>query len=71
MGSIIGGAFAPLIAAALITKGNGIFWVSTYLTIMGVIALLAICILKDRTGISLEPTDEAENAQKKSPFIWK
>jgi MFS family permease len=71
IGSIIGGAFAPLIAAALITKGNGIFLVSTYLTIMAVIAFIAICVLKDRTGISLEPTDEAENAQKQSPFIWK
>ncbi len=71
LGSIIGGAFAPLIAAALITKANGIFLVSTYLTVMAVIAFIAICVLKDRTGITLEPTDEAENAQKKSPFVWK
>ncbi len=71
IGSIIGGAFAPLIAAALITKANGIFLVSTYLTVMAVIAFIAICVLKDRTGITLEPTDEAENAQKKSPFVWK
>lgn len=71
IGSIIGGAFAPLIAAALITKTDGIFLVSTYLTVMAVIAFLAICVLKDRTGISLEPTDEAEKAQKQSPFVWK
>jgi hypothetical protein len=36
---------------------------------MSVIAFLAICIFKDRTGIALEP--DAEETQKKSPFIWK
>ncbi|MFW1945242.1 MFS transporter [Acinetobacter guillouiae] len=69
IGSIIGGAFAPLIAAALIGKVNGIYLVSAYLTVMSVIAFLAICIFKDRTGIALEP--DAEETQKKSPFIWK
>ena len=69
IGSIIGGAFAPLIAAALITKSNGIFLVNTYLTIMSIIAFIAICLFKDRTGISLKPDDEA--LQKVSLFIGK
>ncbi len=69
IGSIIGGAFAPLIAAALIGKENGIYLVSAYLTIMSVIAFLAVCVFKDRTGIPLEPS--AEEEQKQSPFIWK
>lgn len=69
IGSIIGGAFAPLIAAALIGKENGIYLVSAYLTIMSVIAFLAVCVFKDRTGIPLEPA--AEEEQKQSPFIWK
>ena len=69
IGSIIGGAFAPLIAAALITKSNGIYSVTAYLTIMSVIAFLAICVFKDRTGISLE--SDAEDQQKQSPFLWK
>ncbi|MFW1958297.1 MFS transporter, partial [Acinetobacter guillouiae] len=59
----------PLIAAALIGKVNGIYLVSAYLTVMSGIAFLAICIFKDRTGIALEP--DAEETQKKSPFIWK
>ena len=69
IGSIIGGAFAPLIAAALIGKENGIYLVSAYLTIMSVIAFLAVCVFRDRTGIPLEPA--AEEEQKQSPFIWK
>lgn len=69
IGSIIGGAFAPLIAATLISKDHGILFVSAYLTVMSIIAFLAICVFKDRTAISLAPDAEAE--QKQSPFIWK
>ena len=68
IGSILGGAFAPLIAATLITKSNGVLLVSAYLTIVSLIALISICMFKDRTAISLDPSDEEE--QKKSPFIW-
>lgn len=68
IGSILGGAFAPLIAATLITKPNGVLLVSAYLTIVSLIALISICMFKDRTAISLDPSDEEE--QKKSPFIW-
>lgn len=68
IGSIMGGAFAPLIAATLITKTNGIILVSAYLTFMSILALIAICVLRDRTGISLAPANE--EIQKKSPFIW-
>lgn len=69
IGSIIGGAFAPLIAAALITKPNGILLVTLYLTAMAVLAFFAICVFRDRKDISLEPS--AEDIQKQSPFIWK
>jgi len=69
LGSIIGGAFAPLIAAWLISTSGDIISVSIYLTAMAIFALTAICLMKDRTGIALGL--EAEEQQKKSPFIWK
>lgn len=69
LGSIIGGAFAPLIAAWLISTSGDIVSVSIYLTAMAVFALTAICLMKDRTGIALGL--EAEEQQKQSPFVWK
>lgn len=68
IGTIMGGAFAPLIAAALIIKPNGIFWVSSYLCLMATLAFLAICVFKDRTGIRLETDNEEQ--QKAAPFVW-
>ncbi|TCM62699.1 sugar phosphate permease [Acinetobacter calcoaceticus] len=69
IGSIMGGAFAPLIAAYLTGHQGGIVGVTFYLTAMAIIALIAICLLKDRTGVDLSP--KAESDQPESFFIWK
>ncbi|EJO34695.1 MFS transporter [Acinetobacter radioresistens] len=68
LGSIIGGAFAPLIAAWLISVSNSTTLVTVYLMMMASFALIAICLLKDRTGMPLGADHEAE--QNQSPFIW-
>ena len=68
IGSIIGGAFAPLIAAWLISISGSTTLVTVYLVIVALFALLAICLLKDRTGMPLGPDHEVE--QNQSPFIW-
>ncbi len=68
IGSIIGGAFAPLIAAWLISISGSTTLVTIYLVIVASFALLAICLLRDRTGIPLGPDHEDE--QNKAPFIW-
>jgi len=68
IGSIIGGAFAPLIAAWLIGVTGTTTSVTIYLMIVASLALTAILLLKDRTGIPLGIEHEEE--QNKSPFIW-
>lgn len=69
IGSIMGGAFAPLIAAWLIGISGSTTLVTIYLMSLASLALLAICLLKDRTGMPLE--SRYEEQQNQSPFIWK
>lgn len=69
VGSIIGGAFAPLIAAWLIGLTGSTSAVTVYLVIMACIAFTSITLLKDRTRIPLGLEHEKE--QNQSPFIWK
>ena len=69
VGSILGGAFAPLIAAWLIGVTGGTTAVTIYLVSMALIAFTSIALLKDRTRIPLGLDHEAE--QNASPFIWK
>ena len=69
IGSIFGGAFAPLLSAWLISQYGTTTPVTIYLCMMASFALIAICLLKDRTGISLDLNHEIE--QNRSPFIWK
>ncbi|PVZ83462.1 MFS transporter [Serratia sp. S1B] len=69
LGSIMGGAFAPLIAAWLVGISGSTTLVTVYLISIASLALIAICLLKDRTGMPLEASHEAE--QNQSPFIWK
>ena len=59
LGSILGGAFAPMIATWLQTETGSTLSVSIYLALFTVIALLAVTALKDRTGQSLA-VDTAE-----------
>lgn len=62
IGSILGGAFAPTIAAALVTATGTTFAVSAYLVGATVVGLIAVLLLKDRTGIPLGPDHEEEQS---------
>lgn len=66
IGAIIGGAFAPMIAAWLIAATGSTESVVVYLAFMTGLGLLATLLLKDRTGIPLGPDHEAE--QNESPI---
>jgi MFS family permease len=62
IGSILGGAFAPTIAAALVQGTGGTAAVTGYLVTATLVGLVAVLLLKDRTGIALGPDNEAEQA---------
>jgi MFS family permease len=63
IGAILGGAFAPTIATALVQATGSTTSVAIYLAIVTVIALIATLLLRDRTGLSLGPDHEEEQAQ--------
>lgn len=56
IGAIAGGAFAPMIAAALVEKTGSTGSVTVYLTIMSLLGLGAVLLTRDRSGIPLGPT---------------
>ncbi|MBS1673284.1 MAG: MHS family MFS transporter [Actinobacteria bacterium] len=66
IGAILGGAFAPTIAQALVQATGSTMAVTWYLAGMTVIGLIATLLLRDRSGIPLGPEAEAEQA--KSPI---
>jgi MFS family permease len=66
IGSIIGGAFAPTIAAALVQATGSTASVTGYLVAMTLVGLVATLLLRDRSGIPLGP--EGEDEQNKSPI---
>ncbi|WP_396668712.1 MFS transporter [Microbacterium sp. R86528] len=66
LGAILGGAFAPTIATALVQATGSTDSVTWYLAGMTCIGLAATLLLRDRSGISLGPDHEAE--QTKSPI---
>jgi len=57
-GAILGGAFAPTIATALVQATGSTTSVAIYLAVVTVIALIATLLLPDRTGIPLGPHHE-------------
>lgn len=67
IGSILGGAFAPTIAKALVSSTGTTTSVALYLAGMTVIGLVATLLLRDRSGIPLGPAHEEE--QSVSPII--
>ena len=67
IGSILGGAFAPTIAKALVSSTGTTTSVAVYLGIVAVLSLTATLLLRDRTGIPLGPDHEDE--QSVSPII--
>lgn len=66
IGAILGGAFAPTIAAALVKETHTTFSVSIYLGIMALLGLLGSLMLRDRSGIPLD--SEHEELQAESPI---
>lgn len=66
IGAILGGAFAPTIAQAIVQSTGSTSGVTWYLTGMVLIGLVATLLLKDRSRIPLGPDHEAE--QEKSPI---
>ncbi|WP_336710877.1 MFS transporter [Arthrobacter sp. USHLN218] len=60
LGAILGGAFAPTIAAALVQATGGSTAVSVYLFIMTAVSIAAVLILRDRPGIDLSINNQAE-----------
>ncbi|WP_099332750.1 MFS transporter [Actinomyces minihominis] len=68
LGAVLGGAFSPLIAQALMQQTGTWTAIVIYLAGMTLIGFLATAALRDRSSIPLGPSHEAEQAQ--SPLIW-
>ncbi|HCX85782.1 MAG TPA: MFS transporter [Micrococcales bacterium] len=62
LGSILGGAFAPMIAAAIVRATGATTAVTWYLLGMTAFGLIATLLLRDRSGIPLGPDHEAEQS---------
>ena len=63
IGAVLGGAFAPTIAQAIVQATGSASGVTWYLAGMTAIGLIATLLLRDRTGIPLGPEYEAEQAR--------
>lgn len=63
IGAIAGGAFAPMIATAIVQATGSTDAVTWYLAGMTVLGLVATLLLRDRSGIPLGPDHEAEQAR--------
>lgn len=68
LGSVLGGAFAPMIAASLVEATGTTFAVSGYLVTASLVGLVCTFILRERKGIPLGPEHEA--AQARGHFIF-
>ncbi|WP_136706640.1 MFS transporter [Agromyces sp. H66] len=68
IGAIIGGAFAPTIAAWLVQSTGTATSVAFYIAGIMVVAFAATLLLRDRTGIPLGPDHEAEQSVRH--FAW-
>jgi MFS family permease len=60
IGAILGGAFAPMIAQALLDATGTSTAISVYLLIAVLVALLAVSLVRDRKGINLSIHNQAE-----------
>ncbi|WP_447913624.1 MFS transporter [Microbacterium phyllosphaerae] len=66
LGAILGGAFAPTIASALVAATGGTTAVTVYLGVMTLVGLGATLLIRDRSGIPLGP--DSEELQAASPL---
>lgn len=62
IGAIVGGAFAPMIAAALVRATGSTAAITVYLAVIVLLSLTATLLLRDRSGIPLGPDHEQEQA---------
>ncbi|MHA2788523.1 MFS transporter [Corynebacterium sp. S7] len=62
IGSIIGGAFAPMIAAWMVENTGSTWGVTAYLLTATVIGFITAALLRDRTGIALGHENEQRQA---------
>ena len=60
IGAILGGAFAPTIAQALVQATGGTTAVAVYLLVVVVLAFIAVSLIRDRSGIDLSFRNQAE-----------
>ncbi|MFB9072504.1 MFS transporter [Citricoccus parietis] len=60
IGAILGGAFAPMIAQALLDATGSSGAIAVYLIGMCVVALIAVSLVRDRSGIDLSIHNQAE-----------
>jgi MFS family permease len=60
IGAILGGAFAPMIAQALLDATGGTPAIAVYLIGMCVVALIAVSLVRDRSRIDLSINNQAE-----------
>lgn len=68
LGSVLGGAFAPMIAASLVEATGTTFAVSGYLVSASIVGFICTFILRERKGIALGAEHEAE--QFRGHFIF-
>lgn len=68
IGAILGGAFAPLIAQALLQATGSTTAISAYLLLLTVLGFVATLLLRERRGINLRPGNEAQ--QEKGIYVW-
>jgi MFS family permease len=60
IGAILGGAFAPMIAQALLDATGGTPAIAAYLIGMCAVALIAVSLTRNRSGIDLSINNQAE-----------
>ncbi len=63
LGSVLGGAFAPMIAASLVEATGTTFAVSGYLVSASIVGFICAFILRERKGIALGAEHESEQSQ--------
>ncbi|HLS92614.1 MAG TPA: MFS transporter [Microbacterium sp.] len=68
IGSIVGGAFSPTIAAWILEATGEATNITYYLVGMAVIGLVGTLLLRNRNGINLRPG--AEEEQRRGIYIW-
>jgi MFS family permease len=62
MAALLGGAFAPLIATALIEWAGGASWpVATYLAAMSLISLVAVCLASENRRVAIHDLEPARH----------